>query len=388
MKTLANLLHPYSIERFLAENWTQKGILVPGEKPDKFASLFSWEQLNNLLNFHKIQHPSIRFSLKGQTLPACEPQNWVKYCQQGATMVIDRLDERLPQLADWSWALQQEIGQNTSHLNLYCSWPSHQGFNCHFDTHEVFILQIDGTKEWFVFEDTIKYPLKKDNVPGNKPPETDPYIHQILEPGDLLYIPRGHWHYAIAGDRPSLHLTLGIRCLTGNDLLDWLAVHLQEEEGWRQNLPLALDGDYAPLEEYVRGLFDRLKANLDAEQLAKQYGVSHATVNPRLPEISLPGQVGFGVLDRGLDTRFRQRKFQTLKIKPLPDSGYQVLTGSKKITFKGENSQLVDDLLTNLLNCESFTARDAAEWLPDFDLETQILPILSGLVKEGMILAE
>ncbi|MBE9039694.1 cupin [Oscillatoriales cyanobacterium LEGE 11467] len=388
MKTFANLLHPYSIEQFLGENWSRRGVLIPGEKPEKFSSLFSWQQLNDLLNFHKIQHPEIRFSLKNQTLPPCEAKHWVKYCQQGATLVLDHVHDRIPALTDWIWALQEEIGQNTAHLNMYCSWPSKQGFNNHFDTHEVFILQIDGTKEWFVFDETMKYPLRKDNGPSHKPPEGEPYIHQVLEPGDLLYIPRGHWHYAVACDRPSLHLTLGIRCLTGSDLLDWLIGEFKEEEAWRQNLPLMPNGNTEPLERGVQSLFDRLKATLDREELILKYSRRHATTNPRAPEISLPEQVGFGIFDRGLDTRFRQTKFQTLKLEPLPESGYQILTGGKKITFKGANSKLVDDLLDNLLNCEAFTVGDAAQWLPDFDLETQILPILSGLVKEGMILVE
>lgn len=388
MKTFADLLHPYSIEKFFAENWTQRGVLIPGEKPDRFDSFFSWQQLNDLLNFHKLQHPSIRFSIKGQSLPACDPKYWIKYCQQGATLVIDHVHDRVPALTDWVWALQEEIGQNTAHLNLYCSWPGTQGFKNHFDTHEVFILQIDGTKEWFVFDETMKYPVRKDNGPEHRPPESPPYIHEVLQPGDVLYIPRGHWHYAVAQDTPSLHLTLGICCLTGGNMLDWLIGELKEEEAWRQNLPLMPDGNIEPLERSVQSLLERLKASLDRDRLALQYSLRHATSNPRAPEISLPGQLGFGVFDRGMETRFRHTKFQTLKLEPLPESGYQILTNGKKITFKGTNPELVDNLLDNLLNCEAFTVGDAAQWLPDFDLETQILPILSGLVKEGMILVD
>lgn len=387
MKTLTSILHPYSVDRFLSENWTQRGVLIPSEQPDKFQHLFSWQQLNDLLNFHELRHPELRFLVDGKVLPACDSKDWIKHCQQGATIAINHVHARVPMLAALIWALQQEIGHSRVHLNTYCSWPSQQGFNCHYDTHEVFILQIDGQKEWFVFEDTIKYPLKKEFSDYQSPPEGSPYIHCVLNPGDVLYIPRGHWHYAVAVERPSLHLTLGIRCFTGNDLLDWLVEEIHEQEAWRLNLPLVSDGDNRQLEERVEDLFECLAATLreGKEKLAQRYAKAQTMTSTRTPEISLPGQVGFGIFERGLETRFRQPKFQKVRVESNPETGFRILTANKTVNFKKLEPNLVKNLVKNLFSYETFTVKDVVKWLPEYNLENQIMPLLSDLTKVGMI---
>ncbi|MGD1704254.1 hypothetical protein [Dapis sp. BLCC M229] len=37
---------------------------------------------------------------------------------------------------------------------------------------------------------------------------------------------------------------------------------------------------------------------------------------------------------------------------------------------------------------EAFTIRDVADWLPECDLDTHILPLLAGLVKEGILVED
>ena len=67
----------------------------------------------------------------------------------------------------------------------------------------------------------------------------------MLEKGDVLYVPRGHWHYAIAEDSVSLHVTVGITCRKGLAFLDWLSGELASEPVWRRNAPLIAGGTQA-----------------------------------------------------------------------------------------------------------------------------------------------
>ncbi|WP_088242482.1 cupin domain-containing protein, partial [Calothrix rhizosoleniae] len=267
MKILNKILHPYSLESFLAENWAKQGIVIPGKHTDKFQHLFSWQHLNHLLNYHQ---PELRFVKNGQILPPCPPQEWSKLCREGASLTIHHVHNHFPALADLTWEIQEELGHSAIHANVYCSWPSRQAFDIHYDAHEVLIMQIHGQKEWFVFKDTFKYPYRDEKSERHKPPEGEPYIHTVLKPGDLLYIPRGHWHYAIASEEPSLHVTLGIRCFTGQDVLEWLLdkvqKNLQKEETWRQNLPLIPYGNTDDIESYTGHLFDSLITVLNEEK--------------------------------------------------------------------------------------------------------------------------
>ena len=389
--TLISLLQPYSLEKFLFENWTQRGIIIHGETSNKFQPLFSWHHLNDLLNFHQLEP---RFVLDGKILSICEPKHWIKQCQAGASLVLSHVDHQVPELADLVWAIQQELGHSAAHANIYCSWPSQQGFHKHFDSHEVFVMQIEGQKEWFVFEDTHKYPFREENSDAYTPPNGKPYIHHVLNPGDLLYIPRGHWHYAIAREQPSLHVTLGVRCFTGRDALTWLFKKLQaalhEDESLRQNLPLMPHGQSHQLEVHVQQIFDDLSNTLEREktQLANDFAMSQLLTMTLIPEISLPGQAGFNLFEQGLNTRLRQRKYQPIQVESLDKETSLIVTPQKTMKFKDLPPTVIDILVKTVFSQKSFTIRDVAQQLSDCDLETIVLPLLAGLVKEGILVEE
>lgn len=392
MKTLEKILQPYPLDQFFSENWSKQGILIPGERPEKFQDLFSWEKLNHLLNFHELK--LLHFLQNGEVLSDCDRKDWVKRCQEGATLKISYVHELVPSLAELTWAIQQETGHSAIHANIYCSWPSQQGAKCHFDGHEVFVMQIDGQKEWFVFEDTLKHPYREEKSKHLTPPDSLPYLHCVLKPGDCLYIPRGHWHYAVALGQPSLHVTLGIRCFTGRDVLEWLSRKiletLQNEEIWRKNLPLLPHGDTQAFEAHVQNLSDSLLTWLKSENdnFTKQIVTCQLQTTNRTPEISLPHQIGFNLFEQGLDTRLRQPKFQSVKLEPIDEANYFLITPQKKMKFKSLDPQVISIFVENAFSQEAFTIRDVTYWLPDCDLETHILPLLKGLVKEGILIEE
>lgn len=69
--------------------------------------------------------------------------------------------------------------------------------------------------------------------------ETEPYIDVTLHPGDMLYIPRGHQHYAVSLEKTSLHLAVALSCPKGNCLLSWLAREVFDLPSLR-HVPLAV----------------------------------------------------------------------------------------------------------------------------------------------------
>ncbi|MEB3831011.1 cupin domain-containing protein [Phormidium sp. CCY1219] len=381
MKAFSRLLYPYSLKQFFSENWSQEGLLIKAESPDKLSHLFSWDKLNELLNFHNISHPELRFSKHGEILsPSDDRDSLIQRCQEGATLIIDRLHTRLPEIAQFAAALRYEIGHRTQ-VNSYCSWPGEQGFKCHYDTHEVFILQIAGQKEWLVFRDTFKYPLSVHPSSDLSPPTTDPYLHCILNPGDVLYIPRGHWHYAIAVDEPSLHLTLGIDCQTGVDFVDWLVTQLQEKEEWRQNLSPIAPQDSTQMTAQIDGLIHRLIDYLLDPSLSTQYANYLASLEkPPIP-YSFPYQMGYDIFRDKLNTQFKRPPFQRVRIESLENDEYNIFVGNKSIALKGLPREFLDWLFAK----ETFTLKQVISRLPQFDLQADILPLISRLVTEGII---
>jgi ribosomal protein L16 Arg81 hydroxylase len=108
-----------------------------------------------------------------------------------------RLHLRVEALGDIQRDLQYELGHPVN-INAYCSWPGKSGFRSHYDPHEVFVLQVSGFKEWQVFGETIRDPLPTQRSSGMVAPTGMAVLSCVLSPGDALYIPRGHWHQAVA----------------------------------------------------------------------------------------------------------------------------------------------------------------------------------------------
>ena len=120
-------------------------------------------------------------------------------------------------------------------MNLYASWRSENGFDLHWDSHEVMVLQLHGRKQWQIFAPTQEAPLDV-GVPPR--PSGPPTWSGMLNAGDVLYLPRGWWHVANAVNEPSLHLTFGIAPMHGLNLLNWMATRLKGHVHLRRNLPL------------------------------------------------------------------------------------------------------------------------------------------------------
>ena len=104
------------------------------------------------------------------------------------------------------------------HANLYLTPEGAQGFDAHFDTHEVFVLQLEGAKQWRLFGSPRPLPLvdERFDVPKD---QLGPPREVRLEAGDLLYIPRGFVHEAFTSEQASLHLTVGVNVYRWADLL-------------------------------------------------------------------------------------------------------------------------------------------------------------------------
>ena len=382
MNALQSLLHPYSVEAFLAQNWTTKAIAISGKGQRRFSHLFSWEALNELLNFHLFKYPDLRLALDEEVLEEAENAHLAQWCQQGATLILNQVQKRVPALAQFAAELRQDFGFNTQ-VNAYSSYPNRQGFSCHYDTHEVFILQIEGSKQWYVFHDTVKYPLREQKSAAFSPPTEPPYLSCTLDSGDVLYIPRGHWHYAIACESPSLHLTLGIHPQTGIDLLEWLVKNLHQQEEWRKSLPAKCEATSIP--QHLSGLVQALSEQLTNPTLGERYQSYLDSLGQPVRKYDFPRQAGFDHFPHGMDTQFQCAKFQPIQVIELPEcDGFRILMSGKEVLLRGVTATLVE----NLFQHQSVTGRDVLDWLPGYNWEIDVMPLLSRLIIEGILFVE
>jgi ribosomal protein L16 Arg81 hydroxylase len=105
----------------------------------------------------------------------------------GATIVFGQLHRRVPALARLCVAIGQIFGCRVQ-TNTYFTPPHAQGFRPHWDTHEVFVLQVAGTKSWSVYDTKVTLPLKGQRFDPEQH-EPGPVSGQFeLGPGDVAFL--------------------------------------------------------------------------------------------------------------------------------------------------------------------------------------------------------
>ncbi|RXN38199.1 bifunctional lysine-specific demethylase and histidyl-hydroxylase MINA [Labeo rohita] len=213
-----SLISPVGLDEFFQHYWEQKPLVLHRSDPDLASYYGSLFQLSDV---KQLCARGLRYATD---LNVCR-------CVDGKKKVLNKagkvkfnqlkkdLEERRatiqlhqPQrFKDELWRIQERLECFFGSLvgsNIYITPQASQGLPPHYDDVEVLILQLEGQKHWRLYQPTVplarEYSLEPEDRIG--PPTHD----FILQPGDLLYFPRGTIHQADtpAGVERSTHLTL------------------------------------------------------------------------------------------------------------------------------------------------------------------------------------
>jgi hypothetical protein len=232
----AKLLRPVEPETFFRDTWEKQPLAVARNEPGYYRGLFSLRDVDPVIAFTRPKFPDPA-GLSGEAasardfvqawLPDDEPAPVQLYPDvaevhrayaRGKTIIINAMHYRWAPVAALCRRLELCFGCPV-HANMYLTPRGAQGFPAHFDTHDVFVLQIEGTKHWRFYRPARELPLADEWAPLAKDQIGPPTLEALVRPGDLLYMPRGHVHEAFTSDDVSLHLTVGIKVFRWLDLL-------------------------------------------------------------------------------------------------------------------------------------------------------------------------
>lgn len=294
---LAEILAPFDPAEFRASVWGRRPLVVPGPGT-KFAALFSFDSLNRILNQSSFPHPTTKLNKDGRTLHASSPAGLIRHVKDGATLVLENAERYDVAVAGFLDRLSAELCFSTR-ANVYFSQPRQQGYQNHYDTHDFFILQVEGEKEWFIFPATVEEPLFVQKHHGiTPPPQSEVVMRCTLRKGDVLYVPKGMWHYACATEQPSVHLTIALFQRTGIDFLTWLVDELRDDVTFRRRFPLVTREELPserdaphPFSAHVEALATALTTRLRDHTLAERYTQFVFASLPRHLPFGFPGQV-------------------------------------------------------------------------------------------------
>ncbi|QUM75089.1 hypothetical protein HWV00_01880 [Moritella sp. 24] len=233
---LSYLLHDMALSEFYLKFWDKKPLIIKGHK-QKFTKYYSIKQFESRITENDLRYPQFKLAKNGEAISPStytlsrtfknkQDNNCIdipavyRLWNNGATVILHTLQSSTHTLSGYLHQLESELGHRVQ-ANAYLTPKKSQGFDIHYDTHDVLILQVEGNKKWRVWESPIdKKPFKNDYSILEKEPEGALFYDGILNQGDLLYIPRGYPHMAQSTEETSLHLTIGIHVYRQIDALN------------------------------------------------------------------------------------------------------------------------------------------------------------------------
>lgn len=233
--SLDGLLHPVTVDQWLADYWEKDCLWITREDPDYFRYLIDWQDLEEILLLHRsdprdilqlVPPPDSGVKREHRKLSTIGAGEVYKSLQQGHTIVFNFMQSLRPRLAELARRIKEQV-DCTVNMNLYLTPKGEQGFPVHIDRHDVFILQVTGEKEWYVYEASTELPMEFDRVSpslrtgGGALDENELKLkhRKVLKAGDLLFMPRGFPHKAVATPTAaSMHITVSLHQYYGMEL--------------------------------------------------------------------------------------------------------------------------------------------------------------------------
>lgn len=360
MTAFADLIAPFSEDEFFAEHYGRKPLHIPRPGAD-VSGILTWDGFNDALErapfwtdqslrvaFNNHPAPAESFctpveTLEGHTVNRADPARVKALMGVGATLVANRIHEISPGVRRAAQAIQERTQAGIA-ANVYCSFKGVQAFQSHFDIHDVFVVQAEGEKTWNIWSGREDRPVAHlppgDGTSAYLMRQRGELLQQVrMKPGDVLYLPRGQYHDALAEDGATLHVTFSILPLTGLALFDLLKEEARLDGLFRDYIPSHAEDNGGAMRAHLEKLAERLKemaaSPLIADEVAGRQRAKRIDIaGYDLPATHAPhfytvagvgcemsrrdegyvlvgpgGEIALGAAHRAVDWLLRQRQF-------------------------------------------------------------------------------
>jgi len=285
-----SLLAPLDAETFFRDTFGKRHLHVKGT-PERTAAIMTLAGLNSLMSMTSVWSPqTLRLFVDRNPVPVpdyCartlalggdgtalrpDPDLVQRWIGKGASVVLNDIDALAPGVRQFANELQEATG-GRSQANLYFSMAQRQAFGPHCDVHEVFAVHCHGEKVWNIYENREDTPINHPSFQfgdAERERRAGKVAEQVqMQPGDLLYIPRGRYHDALASENGALHIAFGVTMPKALDLLGIIWEAAVQDPALRADLPVKPDGAaLAKVLKQIGGKVEKILASKAAQQSA------------------------------------------------------------------------------------------------------------------------
>ena len=342
--------------------------------PAELGRLLSLDDVDHLLTSVALRTPALRVVKDGSVLPSSQftrsatmagspvtglvdARKVLSHFDSGATVVLQGLHRYWPPLTELVRGLELALG-HPCQANAYLTPPGSQGFARHSDSHDVFVFQTHGRKQWEIVE-------------GGEEREV------LLEPGLSMYLPAGTPHSARSQEQTSLHVTVGVNQLTWRQVLRELSDRVLADERYDGPLPA---GYLDEPDRMVAALTDELAAyarslaDLDAAGVVDERVTGF--LSQRTPALRGGLNDLVGIEELTDDTVVERRPTAACVLRPGPER-LSVLLGDRELRMPLRLTEPMEFVRDH----GAFRVGDLAPWL---DEESRLV-VTRRLLREGLL---
>lgn len=300
----STLIAPLDVQEFETRYLDREPLVIRGNRDCPRAHLLDWPRLNAMIQMRPhwtadqiklvmqsrpIDPDFYMENRNGRTLAS--PAKIEAMLSVGATLVGDMIEDIDPALAELTAMLSERFAGRAG-ANVYASFKGVQAFASHCDLHEVFAVQCEGAKRWRIYRNRADNPiegLSGEGAQARIDAAKGPVLMDVtLEAGDLIYIPRGYFHDAVAIESASLHVSVSVAPPSGMLLFNFLSDLARADSMFRAYLPDGRTDDEAALSSRLEELGHRLKTLATGTAMRERIGLWRRQFHQPVHRLNLP----------------------------------------------------------------------------------------------------
>jgi ribosomal protein L16 Arg81 hydroxylase len=400
VSTLGALTAPHPAAEFLRGYWPDQSFVAHGD-PLRLPAFLRAPELDSVEALSRVYRGNLRFTSgrRYQKMLAIDQVHAISLYRMGLTVQFEDIAPFIGPTALGLRQLEAELGlaRGAARASVFAS-PLADGLSVHFDAQDLFSIQLKGTKRFRIAPvRELRYPCGTQFVPDSEPfdllypqvaggfpdPAGADFTTVEMQPGSVLFLPRGTWHATESGG-DSLSVSIGIYLPSAADcVLEQLQLLLLQDPDWRR--PLYGAWSAGAMDEPVAGQVSRLLARLPQDCAALRVDDIVAALHS--PEQRLASIVP--------ESRFQKTPHSHVEIEPASaarDYAYEVVCIKTSDANYGERTSTRMEVAPEAAavfrwigeSRAAFTAGALAERFPRFQF-AQHRQVLEAATRSGLI---